>query len=121
MALGLMDKEGGVRGLITVARRQARFGNEDRDLLRSLAAQATLALENVELHHQVSRQAVTDELTGLANRGRFQDLLNAEVEQVRRYHHPLGLIMVDVDSPHWREAFLWLPRTLVVRARKEGI
>ena len=24
-------------------------------------------------------------------------------------------------SPHWREAFLWLPRTLVVRARKEGI
>jgi SAM-dependent methyltransferase len=29
-----------------------------------------------------------------------------------------------VDGPlsvHWREAFLWLPRTLVVRARKEGI
>ncbi|MFL5911871.1 MAG: class I SAM-dependent methyltransferase [Gaiellaceae bacterium] len=24
-------------------------------------------------------------------------------------------------SPHWREAFLWLPRSLVVRARKEGI
>ncbi len=24
-------------------------------------------------------------------------------------------------SPYWREAFLWLPRTLVVRARKEGI
>lgn len=98
VALGLMDEEGRVRGLITVARREARFGDEDRDLLRSLAAQATLALENVELHHQVSRQAVTDELTGLANRGRFQDLLNAEVEQVRRYHHPLGLIMVDVDN-----------------------
>lgn len=26
-----------------------------------------------------------------------------------------------VLSPHWREAFLWVPRTLVVRARKEGI
>ena len=24
-------------------------------------------------------------------------------------------------SPHWREAFLWLPSTLIVRARKEGI
>ncbi|MFN2504309.1 MAG: class I SAM-dependent methyltransferase [Acidimicrobiales bacterium] len=24
-------------------------------------------------------------------------------------------------SPHWREAFLWVPRTLVVRARKEGL
>jgi hypothetical protein len=27
----------------------------------------------------------------------------------------------DALSPYWREAFLWLPRTLVVRARKEGI
>jgi SAM-dependent methyltransferase len=27
----------------------------------------------------------------------------------------------DAPSPHWREAFLWLPHTLVVRARKEGI
>jgi SAM-dependent methyltransferase len=25
------------------------------------------------------------------------------------------------SSPHWREAFLWLPRTLIVRGRKEGI
>lgn len=24
-------------------------------------------------------------------------------------------------SAHWREAFLWLPRTLIVRGRKEGI
>ena len=43
-------------------------------------------------------QAVTDELTGLANHGRFQDLLSAEIEQVRRYHHPVGLIMLDIDD-----------------------
>jgi diguanylate cyclase (GGDEF)-like protein len=67
-------------------------------MLRSLAAQATLALENVELHLQVSRQAVTDELTGLANHGRFQELLGYELEQVRRYGHPLGLIMLDIDD-----------------------
>ena len=67
-------------------------------MLRSLATQATLALENVDLHQQVSRQAVTDELTGLANHGRFQELLGAEMEQVRRYHHPVGLIMLDIDN-----------------------
>ena len=67
-------------------------------MLRSLAAQATLALENVDLHFQVSRQAVTDELTGLVNHGRFQELIGLEVEQVRRYHHPLGLIMLDIDN-----------------------
>ena len=44
------------------------------------------------------RQAVTDELTGLANHGRFQALLNAEIEQVRRYHHSIGLIMLDIDD-----------------------
>ncbi len=57
-----------------------------------------MRLENIELHFQASRQAVTDELTGLANHRRFQELLDAEIEQVRRYHHPLGLIMLDIDD-----------------------
>ncbi len=74
------------------------FTDDDRELLRSLAAQTTLAVENVELHFQVRRQAVTDELTGLSNHGSFQDLLSAEVEQVRRYHHQVGLIMLDLDN-----------------------
>jgi diguanylate cyclase (GGDEF)-like protein len=86
-----------IHGLITVARDRP-FLDDDRELLRSLAAQATLALENVDLHHQVSVQAVTDELTGLANHGRFQELLGSEIEQVRRYHHPVGLIMLDIDD-----------------------
>jgi diguanylate cyclase (GGDEF)-like protein len=89
---------GRTHGLITVARREQPFSQEDREMLRSLAAQATLALENVDLHLQVSRQAVTDELTGLANHGRFQELLGYELEQVRRYGHPLGLIMLDIDD-----------------------
>jgi diguanylate cyclase (GGDEF)-like protein len=74
------------------------FTEDERELLRSLSLQAALALENVDLHFQIRRQALTDELTGLANHGRFQELLAAEVEQVRRYHHPLGLIMLDIDN-----------------------
>jgi diguanylate cyclase (GGDEF)-like protein len=83
---------------LTVGRRGRPFTDDERELLQSLAAQAALALENVDLHFQIRRQAVTDELTGLANHGRFQQLLGAEAEQVRRYHHPLGLIMLDVDD-----------------------
>lgn len=71
-------------GLITVARSGQPFSEDDRELLRLLAAQTTLAVENVELHRQVRHRAVTDELTGLSNHGSFQDLLSAEVEQVRR-------------------------------------
>jgi diguanylate cyclase (GGDEF)-like protein len=98
VALGTIESGGRVYGLITVGRRERPFTDDDRDILRSLAGQATLALENVELHYQVRRQAVTDELTGLANHGRFQELLQMEMEQVRRYRHPVGLIMVDLDD-----------------------
>jgi diguanylate cyclase (GGDEF)-like protein len=86
------------RGLVTVGRRGRNFTDDDLDLLRSLVGQTTLALENIELHQEVQRQAVTDELTGLANHGRFQEVLGNEMEQVRRYHYPVGLIMLDLDN-----------------------
>jgi diguanylate cyclase (GGDEF)-like protein len=97
VALGSIESQQ-AHGLITVARRGHPFTDDDREVLRSLGAEAALALENIELHFQVREQAVTDELTGLANHGRFQELLNAEIEQVRRYHHPIGLIMLDIDD-----------------------
>jgi diguanylate cyclase (GGDEF)-like protein len=98
VTLGVPESRGEPHGVISVARRGRPFTDDDREVLRSLGAEAALALENIELHYQVSRQAVTDELTGLANHGRFQALLDAEVEQVRRYHHPIGLIMLDIDD-----------------------
>jgi diguanylate cyclase (GGDEF)-like protein len=85
-------------GLVTIGRHGRPFTVDDKDLLRSLGAQTTLALENVELHQEVARRAVTDELTGLANHGRFQEVLGSEMEQVRRYHYPVGLIMLDLDN-----------------------
>jgi diguanylate cyclase (GGDEF)-like protein len=98
VALGPIEPGGRAHGLISAGRRERNFTEDDREILRSLAGQATLALENVELHYQVRRQAVTDELTGLANHGRFQELLQTEMEEVRRYRHPVGLIMLDLDD-----------------------
>jgi diguanylate cyclase (GGDEF)-like protein len=98
IGLGPIKPDDRVAGLITVARNARLFSDDDRELLRSLAAQTTLALENIELHYQVQRQAVTDDLTALANHGRFQELLSGEIEQVRRYRHPVGLIMLDIDD-----------------------
>ena len=98
VTLGPLEPGERAHGVITVARRGRPFTDDDVEVLRSLGAEAALALENIELHYQVRRQAVTDELTGLSNHGRFQELLNAEIEQVRRYHHPIGLIMLDIDD-----------------------
>jgi diguanylate cyclase (GGDEF)-like protein len=57
-----------------------------------------VSVENVDLHETVQRQAVTDELTGLFNHRRFQEVMTAEVERARRYGHELGLIMLDIDN-----------------------
>jgi diguanylate cyclase (GGDEF)-like protein len=97
-AAPLGEPGGYPRGVLTVGRRERPFPEPDVDLLSSLAWQASVALENVELHEEVQRQAVTDKLTGLTNHGRFQEMLGSEIEQVRRYSYPVGLIMLDIDN-----------------------
>jgi diguanylate cyclase (GGDEF)-like protein len=98
VALGPIVPGGSTHGLITVCRSDQRFSADDQELLRSLATRATLALANVNLHFDMQRQAVTDDLTGLATHGYFQDLLAAEMAEVRRYRYPVGLIMSDLDD-----------------------
>ncbi|MFZ1996169.1 MAG: diguanylate cyclase [Solirubrobacteraceae bacterium] len=98
VALGPVAPGGPTHGLITVCREGRPFTEDDLELLRSLASQATLAMTNVNLHFDVQRQAITDDLTGLASHGHFQDLLGAEMDEVRRYHYPVGLIMLDIDN-----------------------
>jgi diguanylate cyclase (GGDEF)-like protein len=98
VALGEMVPGGPTHGLITVCREGRAFTGEDLELLRSLASRATLAMANVNLHIETQRQAITDDLTGLASHGRFQEVLSSEMEQVRRYQYPVGLVMLDLDN-----------------------
>ncbi|MBS1868288.1 MAG: diguanylate cyclase [Actinobacteria bacterium] len=86
------------RGVVSVARPHQPFADAERELVASLARQTGLSLENVDLHDQVARQAVTDELTGLSNHGRFQQVIAAEAAAARRFDHPLGLVMLDIDD-----------------------
>ena len=41
--------------------------------------------------------SITDALTGLANRRRFDDVLNAEYRRMHRMTAPISVIMMDVD------------------------
>ena len=85
-------------GIVSVARGDRRFTPADRELFYYLAGQAAVSIENVDLHETVQRQAVTDELTGLFNHRRFQEVMPVEVERARRYGQALGLIMLDIDD-----------------------
>jgi diguanylate cyclase (GGDEF)-like protein len=85
-------------GAISIARHGAAFTREEEDLLEYLASQAVISIENASLHEAVERQAVTDELTGLANVRAFLATLDIEIERGRRFNTPLGLIMLDIDD-----------------------
>ena len=77
---------------------QRGFDDRTVALAHSLAAQAAVALDNARLHSIVQRQAVTDELTGLANRRSFQDTLESELRRAERFGNPLALIFADLDD-----------------------
>jgi diguanylate cyclase (GGDEF)-like protein len=92
------EGHGRVSGVVSVARRSRAFTSPERDLFDYLAEQAAVSLENVGLHETVERQAVTDELTGLFNRRRFQEAMVAEVERSKRFGQPVGLVLLDLDN-----------------------
>jgi diguanylate cyclase (GGDEF)-like protein len=92
------DGSSDVLGVISVARWDGTFEDGERELFAYLARQAGVSVENVGLHEQVQRQAVTDELTGLFNHRRFVETLESEAERARRFNQPVGLVMVDLDD-----------------------
>jgi diguanylate cyclase (GGDEF)-like protein len=100
MAAPLSATEAGDRvlAIVSVARGDRPFAPAERELFAYLTSQAAVSVENVDLHETVQRQAVTDELTGLFNHRRFQEVMSAEVERARRYDAEMGLIMLDIDN-----------------------
>jgi diguanylate cyclase (GGDEF)-like protein len=76
----------------------AGFDDRTTALAHSLAAQAAVAFDNARLHGIVKRQAVTDELTGLANRRSFRETLEVELRRAERFENPVALIVADLDD-----------------------
>ena len=95
--LRAQDK-GRILGMLTVARAGQKFTDPERELFAYLSNQAGVSIENVDLHETVRRQAVTDELTGLFNHRRFQEVMFQEVERAKRFGNEMGLIMLDIDN-----------------------
>ena len=92
------DVHARVSGVVSVAARALTNNMAERELFHYLAEQAAVSIENVGLHETVERQAVTDELTGLFNRRRFQEAMATEVERSKRFGQPVGLVLLDLDD-----------------------
>lgn len=64
----------------------------------TLANEASMALEVVELHDNMRKMSITDGLTGLFNHREFYQQLRRELERARRYRHTVSLLIIDVDD-----------------------
>ena len=92
-------REDELLGLVTVVDpADGYFGSDDVETLSGLAVQAGVAIENARLHRVVEQQAVTDALTGLANRRQFFDALGRELERAHRFEQETALILFDLDD-----------------------
>jgi len=74
------------------------FDADQRMTAASLASHAAIALENARLHRVVERQALVDELTGLANRRRCEGALASEIARAERFDTRLTLVLADLDD-----------------------
>jgi diguanylate cyclase (GGDEF)-like protein len=74
--------------------------------LAALAAAAGLAWENARLYAEQQQLALTDGLTGIANRRSFDQVLAREMSRALRFDRPLGLILLDLDDfKHFNDSY----------------
>jgi diguanylate cyclase (GGDEF)-like protein len=68
---------------------------DERNNLEDRVLQRTLEL--LLANQKLETLATTDPLTGIANRRKMTEQISHELERARRFHHPLSLLMIDID------------------------
>ncbi len=96
--LGSIGSSGDPVGTMTVGRAGRAFTVAEREVFLYLVGQAAASVENIALHEMVSEQAVTDDLTGLANNRAFRDQIDREAARALRFGLDLSLLILDLDN-----------------------
>jgi len=74
------------------------FTLDQRRTAATLVAPAAIALENARLHRIVTRQALVDQLTGLANRRHCEESLASELMRAERFGGSVAFVLADLDD-----------------------
>ncbi|MFG3686092.1 diguanylate cyclase [Micromonospora sp. NPDC047740] len=73
------------------------FADDDLVTLRTFAAHAAVAVENVRVHEETQRLSLTDPLTGLWNYRYLRESIRREVERANRFGRMLSVLALDLD------------------------
>ncbi len=90
--------EGRVQGVMTLTKLGIeQFDANDQRLLAIIAGQAAIVFDRARLYAELVKDAMTDPLTGLANRRYLQERLKEERSRAMRTGGGLAAIMLDID------------------------
>lgn len=91
--------EGSVIGVLDAeATEPHAFREEELRTLSVIAHQVAAVIQTVRLHEETRKLAITDSLTGLANRRHFLSQLEEHVRRAERYRERLALLLLDCDQ-----------------------
>lgn len=74
------------------------FSKGSIQILEMLADRAGMSMKNIQLLDEITHQALTDPLTGVANRRAFNQRLEQEISRARRNKSDFCLLFVDIDG-----------------------
>ena len=74
------------------------FSEEDVRLLELLLGHTAQAIARIRMQNELKEQAIRDPLTGVYNRRYFNEVIERELVRAKRYSHPIGFLMIDVDG-----------------------
>jgi diguanylate cyclase (GGDEF)-like protein/PAS domain S-box-containing protein len=94
----IFSSQGRLLGTFAIYHRHPKEPTEnDLHQIGQAANLASIAIEHHQTLDELEYRAHTDSLTGLANRGRFMELADAELARAMRYQHPFAVLILDVD------------------------
>jgi diguanylate cyclase (GGDEF)-like protein len=73
------------------------FTKDFIQVLKVLAIEIGIAINNAKLNEKMKELAATDELTGLSNYRSFRKMLDREISRSKRYGKKFSLAMFDID------------------------
>ncbi len=83
-------------GELTLTRRK-KFAETDIQLVEDLLCKLIYPLRNCLMFKQAQQASLQDQLTGLYNRGAYDNSMKREVDLSTRQHSALSLIVLDID------------------------
>ncbi len=112
LIMPLLVRGEAVGALFVDSRIPGTYTERDLEVLRPVAEQLALSLNNAHLYQQIRQTVValrsavereqelarTDSLTGLTNRRAFCEMSSGEIDRAQRYHRPFTVAYVDIDN-----------------------